>query len=53
MSLFALSFMGTTPLGALGAGALASRIGAPDTIALGGAACAVAALAFARHASAR
>jgi MFS family permease len=38
MSFFTMAFMGTAPFGSLLAGALADRIGAPHTIAVGGAA---------------
>jgi MFS family permease len=48
MSLYAMAMQGTMPLGALAAGALAGRIGAPLTVGLGGAACVVAAALFAR-----
>jgi MFS family permease len=48
MAFYTMAFMGTTPFGALIAGELASRIGAPHTIMLGGATCIVAALLFAR-----
>ncbi|MFL5262378.1 MAG: MFS transporter [Anaeromyxobacteraceae bacterium] len=48
MSLYAVAMMGTTPLGSLLAGALAGRIGAPLTVALGGGACIAAAALFAR-----
>ncbi len=48
MSLYAAAMLGTTPLGSLAAGALAGRIGAPRTFAIGGGACVAAALLFAR-----
>lgn len=48
MSLFAVAFMGTTPIGNLFAGALAGRIGAPWTVFLGGVACLAGAALFAR-----
>jgi MFS family permease len=48
MSFYAAAFMGTVPLGSLIAGALAERIGASLTVRLGGIACLVAALTFAR-----
>jgi MFS family permease len=48
MSLYTVAFMGTMPLGSLLAGALAARIGAPRTVAIGGTLCLVAAAAFAR-----
>lgn len=49
MSLYAMMFMGMAPLGALLAGALAARIGAPATVAGGGAVCLAGALVFARR----
>ena len=49
MSLYAMMFMGMAPVGALLAGGLASRIGAPATIAGGGILCLAGALVFARH----
>jgi hypothetical protein len=48
MSLYSMAFMGMVPFGSLFAGALASRIGAPRTVMLGGVACLLAAAAFAR-----
>jgi MFS family permease len=39
MSLYAIAFMGMTPLGSLMVGALASRIGAPAAAAIGGIFC--------------
>ena len=47
MAFYAVAIMGTQPLGSLIAGAVASRIGAPRTILLGGAVCALAAIWFA------
>lgn len=47
MSFYTMAFMGTTPFGSLFAGSLASRIGAPRTLLLGGAGCIAAALWFA------
>jgi len=49
MSLYAMMFMGMAPVGALLAGSLAARIGAPATIACGGIVCLAGALVFARH----
>lgn len=46
MSLHAMAFMGTAPLGSLAAGALATRIGSPATVRIGGAACVVGGLLF-------
>ena len=48
MSLYAMMFMGMAPIGALVAGFLAARIGAPATLAGGGAICIGGALLFAR-----
>jgi len=48
MSLLAMSLFGTVPLGSLIAGALATRIGADNTILAGGAICVVAAGVFLR-----
>ncbi len=48
MSLLAMSLFGTVPLGSLIAGALATRIGAGNTILLGGAICLIAAGLFVR-----
>jgi MFS family permease len=39
MSVYSMMFMGMAPFGALSAGAIAHRIGAPLTVALGGAVC--------------
>jgi MFS family permease len=46
MSFYAMAFFGTVPFGSLLAGALASRVGAPGTILVGGAACIVGAAIF-------
>lgn len=46
ISFYSMSLMGMTPFGSLLAGALAARIGAPNTVALGGTVCLAAALAF-------
>lgn len=48
MSFYTMAFMGTAPFGSLIAGAVAHRIGAPATLALGGAGCLLAAAWFAR-----
>jgi MFS family permease len=48
MGFFAMAFMGTMPFGSLIAGALARHLGAPATVILGGSACMLAALVFAR-----
>jgi MFS family permease len=47
MSFYSMAFLGTTPFGSLLAGALASRIGAPRTLLLGGLGCLAGALWFA------
>jgi MFS family permease len=47
MSFYTMSFMGVAPLGSLLAGYLASRIGAPHTLMVGGLVCVLAALVFA------
>jgi len=47
MSFYAISFQGVAPFGSLIAGAVASRIGAPYTLMIGGAACVVGAAVFA------
>ena len=46
MAVYSMMFMGMAPLGALLAGALAGRLGAPLTVALGGAVCVVGAALF-------
>lgn len=46
MSVYSMMFMGMAPLGSLLAGSLAGIIGAPQTVALGGAVCLVAAVIF-------
>jgi MFS family permease len=48
MSLFAMAFFGTAPLGSLLAGTLASRIGAQNTLLAGGVVCIAGAMAFLR-----
>jgi MFS family permease len=48
MSLYAMMFLGMAPLGSLVAGAMAARIGAPVTVALGGFVSLVGAIVF-RH----
>lgn len=49
MGLYTVAFIGMAPVGSLLAGALASAIGAPWTVCLGGAACLVGAAVFARR----
>lgn len=46
MAVYSMMFMGMAPIGALLAGTLAGRIGAPATVALGGAVCILGALVF-------
>ncbi|HEX8201582.1 MAG TPA: MFS transporter [Isosphaeraceae bacterium] len=46
MAFYAMMFMGMAPIGALLAGVLAGRIGAPATVAAGGVVCIVGAAAF-------
>ncbi|MFA4947978.1 MAG: MFS transporter [Candidatus Krumholzibacteriia bacterium] len=47
MSLFTMAFIGMAPFGSLFAGALASRIGAPNTLAIGGGFCVAGGIVFA------
>ena len=49
MSFYAMAFMGMMPFGSLLAGGLASRLGAPTTLLIGGAACLVGAFVFSRQ----
>jgi MFS family permease len=46
MAVYSMMFMGMAPFGALFAGVLANRLGAPITVALGGAVCIAGALVF-------
>jgi MFS family permease len=46
MSFYTMSFMGMSPFGSLLAGSLASKIGAPNTLLLGGLCCVAGALIF-------
>jgi MFS family permease len=46
MSIYSMMFMGMAPFGALLAGAIAYRLGAPLTVALGGVACLIGAAVF-------
>jgi len=46
MSFYSMSFMGMAPFGSLMAGALASRIGAPETLLIFGALCVAGAVWF-------
>ncbi len=49
MAVYSMMFMGMAPLGSLLAGGAADRIGAPRTVAIGGAVAIVGAIAFAWH----
>jgi len=49
MSFYTMAFMGMAPFGSLLAGSLAHRIGAPETLLLGGLACVAGALVCARN----
>lgn len=49
MALYSMMFMGMAPLGALLGGALAQRMGAPVTVAVGGVACLLGATWFGRE----
>jgi len=49
MSFYTMAFMGMAPFGSLLAGALASEIGAPRTLVIGGGFCVVGALLFKRE----
>jgi MFS family permease len=48
MSFYTMAFMGTAPFGSLLAGALASKIGAPNTLIVGGIFCILGAIVFGR-----
>ena len=49
MSFYTMAFMGMVPFGSLFAGSVAHTIGAPATVAIGGIACIVGSIAFARE----
>jgi MFS family permease len=49
MAVYSMMFMGMAPIGALLGGALAERLGAPHTVAIGGMASVLGACWFARH----
>lgn len=49
MSLWAMAFIGIVPVGNLFAGVLASRIGAPNTLIIGGSFCILGSLLFAKQ----
>ncbi len=51
MAVYSMMFMGMAPIGALLAGSLAERVGAPLTVALGGAICIVGSVLFASQLS--
>jgi MFS family permease len=48
MSFYTMAFLGTVPFGSLIAGSLSSRIGAPNTLILGGICCIIGGALFAR-----
>jgi len=48
MSVYSMMFMGMAPIGAFFGGALAHRLGAPFTVAVGGVACVLGAIWFGR-----
>lgn len=47
MSLYTMAFMGMAPFGSLFAGGLANRLGAPNTLLIGGVSCILGAIVFA------
>jgi MFS family permease len=49
MAVYSMMFMGMAPFGALLGGALADRLGAPVTVAIGAVACIIGAIWFAMH----
>jgi len=49
MSFYTMAFMGATPIGSLAAGFLASKIGAPWTVFIGGLICICGAFFFAKR----
>jgi MFS family permease len=49
MSFYMMAFIGTAPFGSLLAGGLASSLGAPNTLIIGGASCILGAVIFARR----
>jgi MFS family permease len=49
MSFYTMAFMGATPVGSLIAGSLASKLGAPWTVFIGGIVCITGAFFFARR----
>jgi MFS family permease len=49
LAVYSMMFMGMAPFGALSAGAVAHRVGAPWTVALGGVACIAGSILFGMH----
>lgn len=49
MSFYTMAFMGTAPFGSFIAGSLATKIGAPNTLVVGGIACILGTLVFVRY----
>lgn len=49
MSFYTMAFMGTAPFGSFIAGSLASKIGAPNTLVVGGVACILGTMVFVRY----
>jgi MFS family permease len=49
MSLYTMAFMGMAPVGSVLAGSVATQLGAPQTVRLGGVCCLVGTLLFARY----
>lgn len=49
MSFYAMAFMGTMPFGSFLSGSLASRIGTPNTLLIGGSICILGSIMFARQ----
>jgi MFS family permease len=49
MSFYAMAFMGTMPFGSFISGSLASKIGTPNTLSIGGIICIVGSIVFARQ----
>lgn len=49
MSFYTMAFMGTAPFGSFIAGSLASKLGAPTTLLIGGSVCVLGALVFSRN----
>jgi MFS family permease len=49
MAVYSMMFMGMAPLGALTAGAVAEHLGAPATVAIGGAVCVFGGITFGMH----